>query len=80
VVERFSGNADPITGDFSGVAKCSHFYKNGEHQHPLIETMIAGNVFDLLKNIVNLSSEREAYFNSCLLPWMLVDEVSVTAG
>ena len=80
VVERFSGNADPVTGDFSGIAKGSHYYKNGEHQHALTETMIAGNFFDLLNNIVALSSATEAYCGQYVAPWVLADGVSVTAG
>ena len=80
VVERFSGNADPVTGDFSGVAKGSHYYKNGEHQHALTETMIAGNFFDLLKNIVDLSNTAEPYCGQYVAPWVLADGVSVTAG
>lgn len=80
VVERFSGNADPITGDFSGIAKGSHYYKSGEHQHALTETMIAGNFFDLLNNIVALSDTSEAYCGQYMAPWMLVDGISVTAG
>jgi len=79
-VERFSGNVDPVTGDFSGVAKGSHFYENGEHQYPLTETMIAGNVFELLKNIVALSDRSEPFCNAYRTPWVLVDGVSVTTG
>jgi len=80
VVERFSGNADPITGDFSGVAKGSHYYKGGEYQHPLTETMIAGNFFDLLRNIVALSQPATPYCGQYVAPWALVDGISVTAG
>jgi PmbA protein len=80
VVERFSGNVDRDTGDFSGVAKSSHYYKRGEYQHPLTETMIAGNVFELLKNITALSDRAEPYCNAYQAPWVLADGVSVTAG
>jgi PmbA protein len=80
VVERFSGNVDPISGDFSGVAKGSHFYENGEYRHPLSETMIAGNAFELLENIVALSDRAEPWCNAYRTPWILVDGVSVTAA
>ncbi len=79
-VERFSGNLDPVTGDFSGVAKGSHYYVGGEHRHPLTETMIAGNFFDMLKNVIAVSDQAEPYCNAYLAPWMLVDGISVTAG
>jgi len=80
VVERFSGNLDPVTGDFSGVAKGSHWHERGEHRHPLIETMIAGNFFEVLKNIVALSDRADHHMNQWKAPWVLVDGVSVTAG
>jgi PmbA protein len=80
VVERFSGNVEHTTGDFSGVAKCSHYYENGEHRFPLKETMIAGNFFEMLKSIVALGDRSENYCNAYLTPYVLVDGVSVTAG
>ena len=80
VVERFSGNLDPVTGDFSGVAKNSHWYEGGERRHPLTETMIAGNFFEMLKDIVALGDEAVNYSSSYRSPWILVDGISVTAG
>jgi PmbA protein len=80
VVERFSGNVDPISGDFSGIAKSSHYHEKGEYQHPLAEMMIAGNCFDLLKSMVGLSDSAVPYCNWFVTPWILVDGVSVTAG
>jgi predicted Zn-dependent protease len=69
-----------VTGDFSGVAKGSHWYENGEYQHPLIETMIAGNFFEMLKEIVAVSNVADHYMNQWKAPWMLVDGISVTAS
>jgi len=80
VVERYSGNADPVTGDFSGVAKGSHWVERGERVHPLAETMIAGNVFEMLKSVVALSDASEPVFAAYRAPWILVDGISVTAG
>ena len=80
LVERFSGNVDPLTGDFSGIAKGSHFYKNGEYQHALTETMIAGNVFELLKDIKALSKDPKPHCGQYVAPWILVDGVSVTGA
>ena len=80
LVDRFSGNVDPITGDFSGVAKAARDIRNGEDQGPVKETMISGNAFELMKNILEVSKERESFFSYDLLPYFLVDGVSVTAG
>ncbi|MCP4545014.1 MAG: TldD/PmbA family protein [bacterium] len=79
VVDRFSGNLDPITGDFSGIAKCSHYYRNGQYQHPLTETMIAGNFFEMLQNIIDLSDQSLPWCNQYQVPWILVDGISVSA-
>lgn len=79
-VERFSGNLDPVSGDFSGVAKNSHYYEGGEYRHPLTETMIAGNFFELLKNIVGVSDRAEPWCDAYLAPWLLVDGISVTSS
>ncbi len=78
VVDRFSGNIDPIKGDFSGVAKSSRSFKNGEDQGAVGETMIAGNLFECLNNILAISSVTEDVSGSMRMPWMVVDAVSVT--
>ncbi len=78
VVDRFSGNIDPIKGDFSGVAKSSRYFKNGMDQGAVGETMIAGNLFDCLNNILAVSSVTEDVSGSIRMPWMVVDHVSIT--
>jgi PmbA protein len=77
-VERFSGNVDPVSGDFSGVAKNSHLWEKGEYAHPITETMIAGNFFDLIQNISGVSSVSSPWENAIRAPWILADGVSVT--
>ena len=77
-VHRFSGNIDPITGDYSGTAKNSHLIRNGEIT-PITETMIAGNLFELLNNIVAVGAV-ENIGNRMEAPPMLIDGVSVSAG
>jgi PmbA protein len=80
VVDRFSGNIDPVKGDFSGVAKSSRLYKNGTDQGGVAETMIAGNLFETLNNILDVSSIVEDISGSMQMPWMLVDNVSVSGN
>jgi PmbA protein len=77
-LRRFSGNLNTITGDFSGVAKNSHLLNNGE-SIPLMETMIAGNVFDLLNNIVAIGKSAN-YRGIMETGPILVDGVSVSVG
>ncbi len=80
VVDRFSGNIDSIKGDFSGVAKSSRLFVNGQDAGGVTETMIAGNLFEILSNIQSISKTQELVSGSILLPWILADHVSVTGG
>lgn len=57
LVGRFSGGDPGTSGDFSGVAKNSFLIENGKITCALSETMINGNLGDLLKNVVAISSE-----------------------
>lgn len=80
VVDRFSGNSDPITGDFSGVAKNSKLYRNGKDAGAVSETMIAGNFFEMLKEIKAISDQSFKISGSFSNPWILIDGISVTGG
>jgi PmbA protein len=77
LVTRFSGNTDPVSGDFSGVVKGGRMIRGGRLSEPLCGTMIAGNVFDLLPDVVSVSEERERVF-SCVVPHVQLREVAVT--
>jgi len=79
LVRRFSGNADPISGDFSGSAKAAHLIEGGKLTHAVSGTLIAGNVFDALKGISGLSREVERVFN-LTLPYVRLEGISVTAN
>ena len=57
LVGRFSGGEPGTSGDFSGVAKNSFLIENGKITCALSETMISGNLGDLLKNVAAISSE-----------------------
>ena len=77
-MDRFSGNCDPLTGDFSGVAKSSKLFVNGENRGPVVETMIAGNVFDLSNNIVAVGDRVETVSGQILCPTIVADGVTVS--
>jgi PmbA protein len=79
-VQRFSGSVDPASGDFSGVAKSARWIERGESVRSLRETLLSGNVFELLKSITALSSQRVRCSGASLVPYALVDGVAVTAG
>ncbi len=79
MISRFSGNVNSINGDFSGVVKGGWLIKNGELEHPVKEVMVAGNVFDCLRNLTGLSKERKV-IGASILPYMRFGKVSFTAG
>lgn len=75
---RFSGNIDPMTGDFSGVAKGSHFYQDSNYIGPVKEVMISGNVFEILEKEIEFANQIETEGGSFKIPAALVEGVSVT--
>lgn len=79
-VERFSGSVDATTGDFSGVAKSARWVEDGQIMHSVKETLLAGNVFELLAGDLVLGSESLRRRGSYRAPFAKVGGISVTAG
>jgi len=79
LLTRFSGRADPISGDFSGVAKGAYLIKNGKLDRPVTGTLVSGNAFQALKDLSGVSQKRERVFNFTL-PYLRLEKISVTAG
>jgi len=79
-VQRFSGTTDAASGDFSGVAKSARWVEGGRIVRPLKETLLSGNAYALLEQVLQLSTERERLGGAALVPAALVDGVAVTAG
>jgi PmbA protein len=79
LVQRFSGRVDPVSGDFSGVAKGSKRIERGSLQGVVRETMVSGNVYDLLSRLAGLSREMKKLLDY-QLPYFAVDSVSITGG
>ena len=74
---RFSGGYPSDSGDFSGVAKNSYYIERGQIKHPVIETMISGNIGDMFLNISNVSNEN-INFGDKVLPWVSFDGITVS--
>lgn len=79
IISRFSGNVNPVNGDFSGVVKGGRLVMNGTIKHAVKEVMVAGNVFEALRRLNGISRERKAIYGS-ILPYMRFDGVSFTTG
>jgi PmbA protein len=81
VVHRYSGQSDPVTGDFSGVAKGAEWWANGERKYYVQETLISGNLFEALgKDLVGISQETEVIDSDEESPTLLINNISVTGG
>ncbi|MBP5348856.1 MAG: TldD/PmbA family protein [Clostridia bacterium] len=65
-VYRFSGGRPANNGDFSGVAKNSFRIKDGKIADAVSETMISGNLADMLFHFAGASSERVSDGSSSL--------------
>jgi len=76
---RFSGNTDPVSGDFSGSVKGGRMIRGGKLAEPLCGTMIAGNTFEMLQSITGVSRESERMFGT-VVPYVALEEISVTGG
>lgn len=79
IVSRFSGNVNPVNGDFSGTVKGGKLVEKGQVVSAVKEVMVAGNVFRSLKDLEGVSKERKTMFAS-ILPYMKFGKISFTGG
>ncbi|MCQ2353594.1 MAG: TldD/PmbA family protein [Clostridia bacterium] len=77
IVGRFSGGQPAANGEFSGVAKNSFIIENGKITGAASETMISGNLADLLMNVNSISKETVCDGTS-ILPYIAFDGVTVS--
>lgn len=66
LLTRFSGGNPNDNLDFSGIAKNSFYIEDGKIKFPLAETMISGNLRDLLLSIRAISKETVDFGGACL--------------
>lgn len=71
LVDRLSMGSPAPNGDFSGVIKNSFLVEGGRVGAALSETMIAGNVAQILRDVAAVSRERLDTGAECL-PWLRV--------
>lgn len=79
LVCRFSGGEPATNGDFSGVAKNSFYIENGKIAYPVSETMISGNLAQMMHNVVGISSQVICD-GTCVLPYVAFDGITVSGG
>ena len=79
LVGRFSGGEPSPNGDFSGVAKNSFRIKDGKLGKAVNETMISGNLADMLQNIGGVSAELVCS-GGYVLPWVVFRGVVISGS
>ncbi|MCW4001316.1 MAG: TldD/PmbA family protein [Candidatus Bathyarchaeota archaeon] len=69
-------SSNPVSGEFSVVASPVFKVKGGEVTHPCRGVMLAGNVFDLLKNI-SVVGGNQRQMGALIAPWVVVENMRV---
>jgi PmbA protein len=69
-------SSNPVSGEFSVVATPAWKIKKGEIVHCSRGVMLAGNIFEVLKN-VSVVANNERQMGQLILPWLLVENVRV---
>lgn len=69
-------SSNPVSGEFSVVATPVWRIKKGKLEHANRGVMLAGNIFELLKN-VTVVANNERKMGQLVAPWLLVDDVKV---
>jgi len=73
------GQGNTVSGAFSNTLSLAYLIKNGEIVGRVKDVSIAGNIYDVLKDIEAISQESEwIYYNYCL-PNILIGDLNVVA-
>jgi PmbA protein len=78
ILDQVLGGGPGISGDFSVNIDLGYRVKNGQIVGRVKDTMLAGNVYQILKNPVVLGSDGD-WTGSCWTPSAIVQGISVTA-
>jgi PmbA protein len=69
-------SSNPVSGEFSVVATPAWKIRNGKIVHSVKGAMVAGNMFEVLKNISALAN-NERKLGSLVAPWVLAENIKV---
>jgi PmbA protein len=78
IVDQMLGGSNGISGDFSINIDLGYRVKNGEIIGRVKDTMVAGNVYTVLKQLVALGSDAD-WNGSCYTPSLIVEGLSITS-
>ncbi len=78
-IEQFSWlHPDDISGNFGAEIRNGYYIKNGEFQNPIKLGNVSGNVFEMVKNCLYISKERE-FSENVLFPYMAFNNLNVSS-
>jgi len=69
-------SSNPVSGEFSVVATPAWKIRKGEITHSTRGVMLAGNIFEALKN-VSIVANNERKMGQLIAPWIIVENVRV---
>ncbi|MBN1499022.1 MAG: TldD/PmbA family protein [Spirochaetes bacterium] len=72
------GQSNTLTGDFSANLNLAYLVKNGEIQGRIKDCMVSGNIFEMLKNSIEISSDFVSKGGS-IIPYILFENINLTA-
>jgi len=74
---RYSGGVPTSSGDFSGIAKNSFIIKDGKITSGAGQTVVSGNLADMLMNIAGMTKEVSSNGRTSL-PYMAFDGITIS--
>lgn len=77
VIDQMLGGGAGISGEFSVNIDLGYRIQNGQIVGRVKDTMVAGNVYTALKNLIELGGDAD-WNGSCYTPSVIVDGLSVT--
>jgi PmbA protein len=69
-------SSNPVSGEFSVLVTPAWKIRHGKIESASRGVMVAGNIFELLKNVSAIAS-NERKVGQLVAPWLLVDNVKV---
>lgn len=77
IIDQMLGGGSSISGDFSINIDLGYLVKNGQVIGRVKDTMVAGNVYTALKQVVQLGDDAD-WNGSCYTPSLIVESLSTT--
>ena len=77
IIDQILGSCSGLSGDFSINVDLGYRVKNGQITGRVKDTMVAGNVYTALKQVVQLGGDAD-WNGSCYTPSLIVEGLSIT--